>query len=260
LSGTAIALPGKNTVDSGDIKNGQVKGKDIGRNAVTGAKVKNGALTGAEARDNSLTGADIIESSLGQVPSAAHAGSADAATNARHAGSADTATNAAHASNSDQLGGSPPSAFFAASKVKTFNEKLAFGQTQTLFSAGTLTFSAKCVQNATDPDGGLASDFVALLVATSQDGGILTNGKGVGLSGTGPTDFLNTDTTEAASAVAWVSTTSGNSYGAIENNASGYGMQVVDPNGVAVIFPDGLTGAVNLFGTDCLMAGFAIIP
>src|SRR5262245_65953064 len=29
LSGTAIGLPGKNTVDSGDIKNNAVKGKDV---------------------------------------------------------------------------------------------------------------------------------------------------------------------------------------------------------------------------------------
>jgi hypothetical protein len=57
-----------------------------------------------------------------------------------------------------------------------------------------------------------------------------------------------------------VSTTSRDSYGAIENNQAGYGMEVVDPNGVAVIIPDGLTGAVNLFGSNCLLAGFAVIP
>jgi hypothetical protein len=31
LSGSATALQGKNTVDSGDIKNGQVKNKDLGK-------------------------------------------------------------------------------------------------------------------------------------------------------------------------------------------------------------------------------------
>jgi hypothetical protein len=35
LSGTAVALPGSNTVDSGDIKNGQVKRVDIATGAVT---------------------------------------------------------------------------------------------------------------------------------------------------------------------------------------------------------------------------------
>lgn len=52
--GGAQALPGKNTVDSGDIINGQVKTKDLGANAVKSPKVA----------DNSLTGSDIAESSL----------------------------------------------------------------------------------------------------------------------------------------------------------------------------------------------------
>jgi hypothetical protein len=91
LSGTAIALPGTNSVDSGDIKNGQVKGKDVGRNAVTGKKVKNRSLTGADVRDNSLTGADINEATLGQVPSA---NTANSATSATSANTANTASNA----------------------------------------------------------------------------------------------------------------------------------------------------------------------
>jgi hypothetical protein len=44
LSGTAVALPGKNTVDSGDIKKGAVKAADIGSNAVRSKHVKDGSL------------------------------------------------------------------------------------------------------------------------------------------------------------------------------------------------------------------------
>jgi hypothetical protein len=44
LSGTAVALPGKNTVDSGDIKKGAVKRSDIANNAVNSAKVANNSL------------------------------------------------------------------------------------------------------------------------------------------------------------------------------------------------------------------------
>jgi hypothetical protein len=65
LGGTAVALPGRNTVDSGDIKKGGVKRTDIARNAVTGRKVKN----------ESITGSDVREKSLRQVPSAGVAGS-----------------------------------------------------------------------------------------------------------------------------------------------------------------------------------------
>jgi hypothetical protein len=79
LSGTAVALPGKNTVDSGDIKNGQVKTKDIRNNAVTTKKVKNNNLRSIDVRNNSLTGADINEGSLGQVPSANSANTAGTA-------------------------------------------------------------------------------------------------------------------------------------------------------------------------------------
>ena len=80
LSGTAAALPGKNSVDSGDIINGEVKKQDVGLDAVAGEEVVNESLTGADIGDGSLSGgefpsnaiggAKIDESSLGQVPSA----------------------------------------------------------------------------------------------------------------------------------------------------------------------------------------------
>jgi hypothetical protein len=55
--GTALALPGKNSVNSGDIKNGTVRGVDVRNNSLTGADVKG------------LTGADINEASLNiQLP------------------------------------------------------------------------------------------------------------------------------------------------------------------------------------------------
>ena len=90
LSGTAVALPGTNSVDSGDIKNKQVKGKDLANNAVTGKKVKNSSITGADLRDDSLTGSDINEGTLGKVPSAATADTAANATNASNATNANT--------------------------------------------------------------------------------------------------------------------------------------------------------------------------
>src|SRR6187455_2148954 len=46
--GSAIALKGKNTVDSGDIKKGQVKTSDLANNAVTTKKIKNGQVRPAD--------------------------------------------------------------------------------------------------------------------------------------------------------------------------------------------------------------------
>ncbi|MEZ0294059.1 MAG: hypothetical protein ACAH82_16085 [Solirubrobacteraceae bacterium] len=214
-------------------------------------------MTGAKVAAGSLTGKQIRSSTLGQVPSAAHAGRADTAGTAARAGSADSA---AHARVADLLGRSAPSDFFPASKVRTFNVKLAFGQTQTLFSVGTLTFSAKCLENQANPDGVAGQDVAELLVATSQNGAILADGQNGGWFGRNAGDFLNTDTAEADRAVAWLNAPTGTSLGSIENNGAGYGMHVVDPNGVVVSLADPVSGAVNLFGSDCLLAGFAIIP
>lgn len=44
LAGTSLALPGRNTVDSGDIANGEVGAKDIAKNAVKGKHVKESSL------------------------------------------------------------------------------------------------------------------------------------------------------------------------------------------------------------------------
>jgi hypothetical protein len=89
LGGTAVALPGTNTVDSGDIINGQVKSADIANNKVNTIDLQdnqtrssdvrddtlaNGGLGAvdlapnsvgsSEVSDNSLTGSDINESTL----------------------------------------------------------------------------------------------------------------------------------------------------------------------------------------------------
>jgi len=69
LTGTAVALPGSNTVTSGDITNSAVKTQDI----------KNSTVRGRDVRNNTLTGSDINEGSLGTVPAATRAGSANSA-------------------------------------------------------------------------------------------------------------------------------------------------------------------------------------
>ena len=102
ISGTAVALPGKNTVFSDDIVNGEVKKSDVDRNAITSGKILDGtvgnadlapdaidgtktldeSLSGADVGDDTLTGtdvgsvggADIDESTLGEVPEAFVAG------------------------------------------------------------------------------------------------------------------------------------------------------------------------------------------
>jgi hypothetical protein len=91
LSGTAIALPGTNSVDSGDIKNNTIRSKDVRNNNLKTGDVRNNTLRSGDVRDNTLTGADINEGTLGQVPSANTANSANSANTANTANSAGNA-------------------------------------------------------------------------------------------------------------------------------------------------------------------------
>lgn len=98
LSGTAVALPGKNRVDKNDYKsssigtraiaNNSVRTQDIRNGNVFSSDVKDGALIGDDVKDDSLTGNDVDEGTLGQVPSAASAGTATSAASAGTAGNA----------------------------------------------------------------------------------------------------------------------------------------------------------------------------
>jgi hypothetical protein len=90
LSGSAVALPGKGSVDSGDLKRAAVHRSDLAAGAVTGRKV----------RDDSLTGADLDERTLAGVPLADRAGQADSAARADAAGRADVADTARKADRS----------------------------------------------------------------------------------------------------------------------------------------------------------------
>ena len=68
LGGTAIALPGKNKVNSADIKPNAVHASDIAKKAVTAAKIAPRSVDGLRVIDKSLTSADIDESTLDIKP------------------------------------------------------------------------------------------------------------------------------------------------------------------------------------------------
>jgi hypothetical protein len=109
LSGSAIATPVANIarqITGANIKNGTIKGADIKNGSLSGADIHDGSLGSADIgtfqvkdseiapdaiggdkiKPDSIGGSDIIESTLAQVPSAAHADSADNAKNATTAG------------------------------------------------------------------------------------------------------------------------------------------------------------------------------
>jgi hypothetical protein len=57
--GSALALQGRNSVNSGDIKNGQVKTSDIANNAVTTKKIKGNAVRTSDIQNGQVRRADI---------------------------------------------------------------------------------------------------------------------------------------------------------------------------------------------------------
>jgi len=95
LSGTAVALPGKNRVDSNDpkrgsigtraIANNSVRSKDIRTGNVRSSDVLNDSLLSEDVKNDALTGDDINEGTLGTVPNATSATTATTATTANNA-------------------------------------------------------------------------------------------------------------------------------------------------------------------------------
>ena len=84
LGGTsyaALTLP-RNSVGTKQLKKNAVTTLKVKNNAITSPKVKNDAITSPKVKNNAITGADVLESSLGQVPSAASAVTAVTATTA----------------------------------------------------------------------------------------------------------------------------------------------------------------------------------
>ena len=183
LSGTAIALPGTNTVDSGDLKNGAVTTKDIKNNNVRGRDVRNGSLTGGDVKNDSLTGLDINESTLGTVPNANHATSADSATSATSAGTANSlaglqVVRPRRVTATD--GATEAAARDAAPKIP-------------LFSAGPLSVYGKCFHDTAADEA-----FAEVIGGTTEDGVMADSRSDDREGGTGNT-FLNVATLETDS-------------------------------------------------------------
>jgi hypothetical protein len=238
LSGTAIALPGANTVDGGDIRTGAVKSKDIENGAVETRDIKNNdvrsrdvrnsTLRGADVRNDSLTGADVDESRLGQVSSAS------SATTANTANRANTAATANRAISAGSVDGRMP-----------FRLMLGAGQSRTIARNGAISLVAEC-----NSAGG--TDQARIVAATSSDGAIL---QGYEDDATGPgdgSDFLDSTTLADDREFVEVSDAAGD-VNFEDDIDSGY---VIAPDGKVLTLGSETTAlGLNFAGAKCFFAG-----
>lgn len=164
MSGAAVALPGKGTVNSGDIKDANVRAKDLKRDAVRSKHVKSRSIKGSDVEDDALKGKQILEDKLEAVPEAKTVQTVQLL--------GDSFERVAATEGADEA-----SALAAAPKVS-------------LALKGQLSIYAKCVH---DVAAGETSGRV--FIETSADGAILESGA-VDLSGAPPVGFLNVATAE----------------------------------------------------------------
>lgn len=94
VSGVAVALPGKNSVVTKDIKKNAVTAAKIKNGSVTEPKLGEGAVGTSKIGNDAVTGAKVNEGTLGKVPSATSADTAAKATTAESATKATSADNA----------------------------------------------------------------------------------------------------------------------------------------------------------------------
>jgi hypothetical protein len=158
LSGTVYAA-GK--INGRSIKVKSVPGNRLAIGSVPGNRLQPGAIKGSQLAPGSITGIQIDASTLGQVPSAIHAGSAESAHDA------ETALNAANAQNATTVNG-----YQAGCRAGTRAFAGACWQTAPSDSA----LSAPAAAGACAGQGGELPDALTLVSFSQQPGVALAAG------------------------------------------------------------------------------------
>jgi hypothetical protein len=241
----ATSLP-NNSVDSDTIVDNSVRSRDIRTDQVKLSDINRNAVAGEEVVDNTLTGDDVFEQSLGTVPFA------EQASTAQRAVDADFATRAADA---QQLGGRSPGAFVTTDQVVPFRVRLSFGQKVEFISNGPVGLEADCRQNIT----GSGQDELRLLAVTREDGAFMQGDTPHGGPGVQTSDpFLDRDTIEDERTMGGlVSISSAPDQKAADDDIdTGF---VAGPNGQYIGVDETTMYALRVGGSDCLLAGLAVV-
>lgn len=224
MSGAAIALPGRGSVDSGDLAKGSVKQKAIAKGAVgskqiigksiKGNRLKDGAIRFKQLDDAAVTEAKIADG----VISTAKLAAASVTTDKLADGAVVNQKIAAQTINTGKLAngavtgqkvedgslsstdlsdyaviGSDAGSFVKLTATDGGSEAAArtAATETTLYAKGNLTISAKCFRDTVADQ-----TFAEMYVATSADGAIFDGSTDELSGGNAATDFLNTNTLE----------------------------------------------------------------
>jgi len=105
LTGSAVALPGSNRVDSNDLRANVVRSKHVVNGSLTGDDIKRASVPGTDLQNDSVTGQQVQESTLrGVMASQVRYVSADSAQ--INGGAGTGSSTASCASNEKAIGGS----------------------------------------------------------------------------------------------------------------------------------------------------------
>jgi hypothetical protein len=194
MSGAAVALPGKNTVQKNDIENGAVTGKKIAKGAigsaqikgksVRGNRLKDGAIKEKQLADNAVSGKKIADGAVGEKKIA------DGAVTAAKV--PDGGLSSKKISDYTVIAGAS-GGFVKLTATEAGSEAAArtAAPATELFKKGQITISAKCFR-----DTAADTTFAEVYVATAANGAIFNGATDFLPGGNAATDFLNTDTAE----------------------------------------------------------------
>ena len=194
MSGAAIALPGKNSVDASDLAKGSVTTRAIAKGAVgskqiDGASIKGNRLKDGGVGEKQLKDAAVTEAKVadGAVTTAKLA---DGAVTAAKVGDGTLSTK--NLSN-DFVLSSDAGSFVKLTATEGANEAAARAAAPetTLFAKGDITITAKCFR-----DTGGDETFAEMYIATKTDGAVFNGATDALEGGNAATDFLNTNTAD----------------------------------------------------------------
>jgi hypothetical protein len=190
ISGTAVALPGKNKVETNDIKKSAVTAKKLKKNAVRTKKVKNAAITGPKLAANSVDGSKIVDGAITgpKIADSAVTGAKIADGTITGADVQNNSLNDTKMSDYELVGNS----YILVTATEGADEAAARAAAPEveLFTKGQGRIYAKCFRSAATN-----TTFAEEYAQTSADGAIM-EGTDDHPGGNAAADFLNTNTLE----------------------------------------------------------------